>query len=838
MTTSAQPSEGRETFPGGGETGALIRAFDWSRTPLGPISSWQCSLKAVVRAVLHSRHPMFLWWGPELIQLYNDAYLPSFGKGKHPAAMGQRGRECWPEIWPIIEPQIRDVMERGKASWNENQLVPIFRNGHIEDVYWTYGYSPVFDDAGAIAGTLVVCTETTHSVVARQQVDRARLDAEIARESLRSIFMQAPMAFCILTGPEYRFTLANPPYVALVGREVLDKTLTQAFSEAEVGAYRPILDDVYRTGEPFAIREAEVPLRDAQGGVQLLYLDFAYHAYRNADRAIAGVMVIAQDVTAAVVTRHRIEELAAQEARARERAEAMVAALERAVQERRTLASAIEQSGDFIGIARPDGGGLYLNLAGRRLLGLGAQDDLDKLRMLDFFPPDQEAAFRDEVLPAVARAGRWEGELAFRHFVTGERIAVLFTLFEVRDPAGAVIALGTVTRDIRAQNAHDRERAVLLEREQALRREAEASGRARDEFLAMLGHELRNPLAPISTATQVMRLRGNHHEKERQVIERQVTHLSRLVDDLLDVARIARGMIDLHREPVEISGIASRAIEMASPLLEDREHRFSVEVPREGLLVDGDPVRLAQVLGNLLTNAAKYTAPRGQITLRAVRDGGDVVITVIDDGPGVPPSLLPRIFDLFVQGQRSVDRAEGGLGLGLALVKNLVALHGGSVTAKNRAHAGCEFSVRLPALDPAAPQLASPAAEHAAVMTRSPRRVLVVDDNVDAADLLCDLLRSIGHEVVVAFDGPQALEALRSFRAEVGLLDIGLPVMDGFELARRIRAEHPDRALRLIAVTGYGQERDREGTRLAGFERHLTKPVDMDELVGIIEELH
>ncbi len=972
MPTSTEP------FPGGGEAGALIRALDWAQTPLGPIASWPVSLKTLVRAVLHSRQSMLLWWGPEFIQIYNDAYVPIFGKGKHPAALGQRAKDCWPEAWPLIEKQLRPTFERGEASWNEDQLVPIFRNGRSEDVWWNYGFSPVFDDEGRIGGALVVSTETTQKVLERKQLEIARKEAELAREELKGIFMQAPVPMCILTGSDYRYTLANKPYLDLVNREVMGKTLAEAFSPAEADYYRGLMDGMFRTGEPVTVLESPLQLVDSagvagdgyinlalrpyrnvageivgalavlqdvtvpviarkqveqlaadlqvarkaaelarskleqmfqsapvfitllrtsqhvfdlvnpayrrlmgdrellgkpvrevvpevegQGFFELLdrvyatgepfvgnelpirlrrkpggveeqaFVTFSYEAFRDAAGAIDGIIVFGSDVTEMVLARRRIEELAADQTRARARAEAAVEALEQAVKERRRLAEAVEQSDDFIGIAGTDGLGIWLNRGGQKLVGI-KPEAVAGIPILDFFSPDLRPRFRDEVLPEIARVGRWQGELAMRQFVTGERIAVWFNGFEVRDPEGRLIALATVTRDIRQQKALEAERAGLLEREQGLRLEAEAAGRARDEFLAMLGHELRNPLAPISTAAQLMKLRGDHHPRERLVIERQVLHLSRLVDDLLDVARIARGKIDLQRERVEVSEIASKAIELASPLLEQRAQNFSVEVPRDGLLVDGDPVRLAQVVGNLLTNAAKYTPPHGNIQLSAAREGGEIVISVSDDGPGIQPDLLPRIFDLFVQGQRTLDRAEGGLGLGLSLVKNLVALHGGSVAVKNRTPSGSEFSVRLPAMDASAPQRKA-AASSVVAAARTPRRVLVVDDNVDAAELLSEVLRSLGHEVMVAHDGPQALEALRSFRAEVGLLDIGLPVMDGLELARRIREQGGGKPLRLIALTGYGQKHDREGTRSAGFERHLTKPVDLNELVAAID---
>lgn len=250
---------------GGGEAAALIRRVDWSRTPLGPIGQWPKPLRTTVAMLLHSRHPMFLWWGPELIQIYNDAYLPSFGVGEHPAAMGQRGRDCWPEIWPIIGPQIDDVMRFGKPSWHEDALVPIFRNGAIEDVYWTYGYSPVFDDDGTIAGTLVVCTETTGRVLAATREAGIRADVERERQRLQQFFAQAPAGICILRGPSLRFEFANDQYQTLVGgRDVVGRPLLEALPELEGQGLDTILLQVMASGEPFYGRE--LPLRlDRQG---------------------------------------------------------------------------------------------------------------------------------------------------------------------------------------------------------------------------------------------------------------------------------------------------------------------------------------------------------------------------------------------------------------------------------------------------------------------------------------------------------------------------------------------------------------------------------------------
>jgi PAS domain S-box-containing protein len=407
---------------------------------------------------------------------------------------------------------------------------------------------------------------------------------------------------------------------------------------------------------------------------------------------------------------------------------------------------------------------------------------------------------------------------------------------------GSVGAFIDVTERARVEQHREelleRERAARVEMDR-LRQAAESASRAKDEFLAMLGHELRNPLAPIMTALQLMRLRGDARlERERDVIERQVSHLTRLVDDLLDVSRIARGKVELKKEPVEVAEIVAKAIEQASPLLEQRTHALDLHVPRLGLLVEADPTRLGQVVSNLLTNAAKYTEAGGRIAVTAWRADDEVCISVRDTGIGISPEMLPRVFDLFAQEAQAADRAQGGLGLGLTIVRNLVDLHGGTVDARSEGLGlGSEFVVRLPALAaPAVAALAEPAPPADVVFDRDALRVLVVDDNRDAADMLVEVLRSFGHHPRAAHDGPAALKVCGEFKPDVALLDIGLPVMDGYELAERIRDLPGFERIRLVAVTGYGQDSDRERSRLAGFHHHLVKPIDIDLIDSVIRE--
>jgi PAS domain S-box-containing protein len=365
------------------------------------------------------------------------------------------------------------------------------------------------------------------------------------------------------------------------------------------------------------------------------------------------------------------------------------------------------------------------------------------------------------------------------------------------------------------------------------RRQAEEAiheaARRKDQFLAVLGHELRNPLAPILTALELMRLaHPGHAVREREVIDRQVRHMVRLVDDLLDLARIARGTITLRREPMDLLTAVERAVEIASPLFESRRHRLELEVPA-GLWVDIDSVRFSQVVSNLLTNAAKFTEPGGLVRVSALSDGSEVSLAIQDNGMGIESHQVEAIFEPFVQATRRTEQALGGLGLGLALVRDLVQLHGGRVEVESAGLGrGSCFTLRLPLTSPAAPASAQ------AVERRVPElpglRVLIVDDNEVSAEMLGLLLAELGHVVRVAHDGPRALAVAAELEPDVAVLDIGLPVMDGYELAARLREAHGARGLRLVALTGFGQDQDLERSRNAGFHHHLVKPIDTDDL--------
>jgi signal transduction histidine kinase/DNA-binding response OmpR family regulator len=1222
-----------ETFiVGGGEMGARIRDFNWAGTPVGPPERWPTSLRAVLGVLLSARHPMFLWWGPDLVQFYNDGYRPSLGDDRHPVALGARGREFWAEIWPAIGPQIEAVMTRGESTWNEDHLVPISRNGRIEEVYWTYGYSPVRDDQGQVGGTLVVVQEQTARVIGERRLRTLRdLAARAASSRTEADVWDGAVAALADNPKDFPWALVYA--VDDEGQSIRLAGRTPAIAEpGDVDSWP--LRHVLATGEPLLVKDVRPYIGDIAGPawpepVQRAWLVPIYCANNPLPYGVlvAGIsprlsfntayqdfLKLAADHVAMAVAnartaeeeRRRLESLAeldrakinffsnvshelrtpltlmlgpAEEALAspdralrgedleivyrnakrllklvntlldfsrieagraqavyeptdlaaltRELASAFRSTLEhaglrfevdcpplpapvtvdRAMWEKIvlnllsnafkfTLAGSIrvslewrETAVDLIvrdtGVGIPEseqeriferfhrvqgtrgrtheGSGIGLALVqelvkiigGRLQLSsavdegsvftvtlptqavphlesgplnssgstsaaaalyveealrwlpaasgsalrepqlspppeavhiLVADDNADMrdylhrllaarwsvetvpdgaaalaaalqrrpdlvitdamMPMLDGFGLLRELRARDQTrnIPVIflsARAGeearidgwsagaddylvkpfsarelmaRVEAQLLKRKIRTVEelharRLAGVFQnapvgiaflrgpehVYEFANPPYLELVAGrpVLGKPIREALPELSEQGIyeLLDRVYAsgephlgrsvrlflhrgepgalaevyfdfvyqpifddlgkvegiaavcfevtdlakARSEAEAANRTKDEFLAMLGHELRNPLAPIMTALELMRLRNvQAAEKERAIIERQVKHLLSLVDDLLDISRITRGKIKLKMQPVEIAEVVAKAIEMTSPLLEQQQHHLQVEVPAQGLLVEADANRLAQAIANLLSNAAKYTETRGTITVSAEQQDDSIVVKVRDNGIGIEPEMLPRVFDLFSQEKQALDRAQGGLGLGLAIVQSLVRLHGGEAEAASAGRGrGSEITLRLPALAflPTATLDAEPAPAPA---VSGGLRILIVDDNQDAAEMLAFALAALGHEIRTAHDGPTALSLALGFQPHIALLDIGLPVMDGYDLGRRLHSDPHLAGIRLIALTGYGMEEDLRQSQEAGFEAHMVKPVDLERLSALI----
>jgi PAS domain S-box-containing protein len=488
-----------------------------------------------------------------------------------------------------------------------------------------------------------------------------------------------------------------------------------------------------------------------------------------------------------------------------------------------------------VGIAHvgPDGRWLRVNRKLCEIVGY-CPDELLALTFQDITHPDDLEADLAQVRRLLA--GEIETYSMEKRYFRKDRslVWINLTVSLVRTPQGQPKYFISVVEDITEQKAV---RDALRESEERLRE----ANRRKDEFLAMLGHELRNPLAPIRNAAHVLRLLSPadpNLRKARDIIERQVEHMTRLVDDLLDVSRITRGIVTLRKVRVELASVVCQAVETSRHLIEARGHNLTVELAERPVWLDGDATRLAQVFSNLLNNASKYTPDGGHIRLTIEVGPGEAVVRVRDNGVGIAADLLPRLFDLFAQGDRSLARSEGGLGIGLSMVKSLVEMHGGSVLARSDGPGlGSEFIVRLPTLPASLADAAADVVSWDSELASPPRRVLVVDDNVDVAASFSMYLRSGGHDVRIAHNGPAALEAAKEFQPEVVLLDIGLPKMDGYEVARRLREQSEGKNSLLVAVTGYGQEEDRRQAEEAGFDAHLVKPADLTALRRLLTDL-
>ncbi len=645
---------------------------------------------------------------------------------------------------------------------------------------------------------------------ARAAEGQRRLLAEIEAERgrLEEVFRLAPWFLAVLRGPDHVFERANEQYVRLVGgRPLVGRTVREVFPEVEAQGFFEVLDRVYLGGEPYVGRDVRIALRQRDGRLEERILDFVYQPMRDASGAVSGILAHGIDLTE------------------RKRAEADLARVTAESERRRRLyETALSNTPDLVYVFDLDHRFTYANEALLEMWGRTWDQAIGQTCLELGYEP-RHAALHDREIDQVAASRRpIRGEVPFTG-TKGRRIYdYIFT--PVIGAGGEVEAVAGTARDVTERKAM----------EDALRQ----ADRRKDEFLALLAHELRNPLAPIRNGLQVLRLADRDADARtsaRQMMERQLGHMVRLIDDLLDISRISRNKMELRRARVVLADVISGAVEVARPMIEDAGHELTVALPPDPIHLDADLTRLAQVFGNLLTNSAKYTPRGGHIRLAAETRGENVVVSVRDDGIGIPAASLPAIFDMFSQVDRSIERATGGLGIGLALVKGLVEMHGGTVTAESGGEGkGSTFTVRLPTLA-ATSDAAADAEPDEPPTPGARRRILVVDDNHDAALSMAMVLRLQGSDVRTAHDGLEAVEAAEAFRPQVILMDVGMPRLNGFDATRRIRERPWGQAATIIALTGWGQEGDRMQSRTAGCDGHLVKPVDLSELQNLLAEL-
>ena len=692
----------------------------------------------------------------------------------------------------------------------------------FEERYWSTVHTPVLGEDGKpifVVQNPVDVTElyrfdeqsrsatlqlTPPSSSNTENFNRAQMHEALSRilnnerEHLRSLFNQSPGFVAVIMGPRHVFELVNEAYYQLVGhRELIGKALWDALPEVAGQGFEEILDGVYKTGEPWNSRSTPLAVqRERNGPITQRYVDLVYQPYKDQYGTTIGIFAQGYDVTDVV-------EAQAARRESDERLRDGMDAAKMAVWDWNFATGKMVHSENIT-------------------LVLGVAPDAIESVAQYIHPEDR---YRISAAHRHARngAGSYEEVVRFNRPDNGKQIWLDSRGKVQYDSDGQPVGMRGVTVDVT-----ERYQAELELRE---------ANRKKDEFLAMLAHELRNPLAPISTAAEMLRLTAPTDariKKASEVISRQVKHMTSLVDDLLDVSRVTRGLVQLEKAYVDVKSAVSSAVEQSRPLIESRRHHLTVRTDAVHSTVRGDPTRLIQVIANVLNNAAKYTPQGGEISLSVSANDGWVNISVVDNGIGIDEKLLPHVFDLFTQAERTPDRAQGGLGIGLALVKTMVALHGGTLNAYSAGPGtGSTFTISLPAVT-----AQEQGCMHASLGDRNsqarPLSVMIVDDNVDAAESLAALLEAQGHKVNVQSRPMEAIAAASLAPPQIFILDIGLPEIDGYELARRVRANPAHRDALFVALTGYGQAHDRFLSKSAGFDHHFVKPMNTEKLSEIL----
>jgi signal transduction histidine kinase len=812
-----------EPFRGPGEVRALLRSVDWSRTPLGAAASWPKSLIGVVHLILEMPTPAIVFWGVEhQTQLYNEGYAAIMGP-LHPKYFGAPCAACWPDTYASIEPVMRKVLAGGVAKFDESYF-PVTRYGFAEEAYFTLTFSPLRDDAGEIAGIFQPIVEVTERVLAQRRTETLRELAQVSSAAealavLSSSTKDVPFAAIYLWNEaERRLEVA----AASDGLDGQDRTaLHRAAREAfDTGACIRIDDFGFAPAGPWGDPTPSafvVPLRQSRRGVAILGISPRLHfddAYRRFLESAAATFDGAGERAL----------LVAREASARKEAD----------HQKERLASLFMQAPMPVCVLR--GPEHVVELANPKVCEIWRRPQAEVIGRPLFEAVHHTGQEFRGLLDDVLRTGHaYVGKELVAQFQSPDGGAPRDVYFNfvyepLRDVGGATTGVFVAAFDVTDE--------VLARGKMAeVRDAAERENRRKDEFLAMLGHELRNPLASMILSVALIQKRlpaTSPVARSVDVIERQANTLQRMVDDLLEVARITEGKIELHKQRVDLAEVVDCALESSREHLGRRRHEVIVSRPVGPAHVLADPVRMEQVIVNLLTNAAKYTNEGGRISVTFDLLGDRVELRVRDNGIGIPEDLQPRLFDLFQQGGRDSARAEGGLGLGLTIVRRLVELHGGTVEARSDGPGqGSEFVVALPR-DKRVEAVATEAKSEDHPPAANARKILIVDDNQDAAEALAEAIEMMGHEPRIACDGPSALTVSAAWRPDVIFLDIGLPGMDGYDVAREI-SRRGGRRPTLVALTGYGQEGDRTRARDAGFDQHLVKPAHLTTIQSVLD---
>ena len=802
---------------GGGEMGALMRAHDWGSSPLGVPERWPQPLRTAIRLLLNTGHPMYVWWGPDLLCFYNDAYRRSIGPEQHPSSLGRPAREVWAEIWDIIGPQIDRVMTGGGATWQENALVPITRNGRREEVYWTYSYGPIDDDAApnGVGGVLVVCTETTEQVLARRQATR---DAE----HLARLFQQAPGFMALLRGPDHVFELVNPAYAVLVGRgDLIGQPVRAVFPDVEGQGFFELLDSVFASGEAYSTHGAPITLpATPDSPVCTRLFDFAYHPVRDSTGAVTGIFVEGSDVTD-----RALAEAARRESEARLRD--IVANNRSEVQFRLLVKSVTDYA---IYMLDPDGIVSTWNLGAERIKGYLPEEIIGQHFSKFYTEEDRAAGLPQRSLDRARREGRFENE-GWRVRKDGTRFRAHVVIDAIPGENGEVIGFAKITRDITEREAV--QRALEQAREALFQaQKLEAVG----QLTGGIAHDFNNLLMAILGSLELAQKRLPDDPRINRLIGNAIQGARRgatLTQRMLTFARRQ----ELKREPIDVAalvlGMQDLLNQSLGPLFD-----LSIEMAPRLPAVESDPAQLESALLNVVINARDAMPRGGAITLTAGRarvgpgvpdlaPGDYVRLVVTDQGEGMSAEILARATEPFFT-TKGVGK---GTGLGLAMIHGLTNQSGGTLRLKSSVGVGTEVELWLPvAASGRAKATVDPLAT-AGAPARS-LTILAVDDDELVLFNTAAMLEDLGHTVIQASSGEAALRALAEAETvDLVITDHAMPRMTGAQLARRIAAERS--GLPIVLATGYAELPSGEGAGLA----RLPKPFGQTQLADTIERV-